>query len=321
MTELSIVIPVYGCGESLRELHRRLRASIEPLTPHFELIFVDDRSPDDSFRILGELAAGDPAVRVVRLSRNFGEHAAVTAGLAKSSGRFAVILDCDLQDPPEEIPRLLGKAREGYDIVFSRRTERGQGFARRLASRVYYRLLNFLLKTGMDAERGSLTVLSRKVVDALVGMQDKEYKLALEWLGFERTTIDLPRTPRPHGGSSYSLGSLFRVAVDGIFFQSTRLLRWIVYLGFVVASIGAVLAVYFVYWYFTSENPEPGWTSVAVLLLLLGGFMIISTGIAALYVGRIFDRVKQRPLYVVDAELRSPGGGPEELSEHEAIRP
>ncbi|MBA3364397.1 MAG: glycosyltransferase family 2 protein [Actinobacteria bacterium] len=300
--EISVVVPVYGCADSLEELHGRLRATLVTITPSFELIFVDDRSPDGAWETLRALADTDRSVRALRLSRNFGEHAAVTAGLAKSTGRWTVVLDCDLQDAPEDIPKLYAKAAEGFDLVLSTRSERGQSKVRQLASRLYYRSLNFVLETRFDAERGSLSILSRKVVDALLDMRDKEYKLALEWLGFERASIPLERSERRTGTSAYSFTALLRVASDGLFFQSTALLRWIVYAGFAIAGAGGVLAVVFSYQYLVADDPVPGWTSIAVLLLILAGFIITSTGVAALYVGRLFDAVKNRPLYVVDED-------------------
>lgn len=303
--EISVVVPVFGCRNCLAELWRRLVSVLEQLSTSFEIVMVDDRSPDGAWETIVELAEQDHRVQGVRLSRNFGEHAAVTAGLARARGRWMVIMDCDLQDRPEEIPRLYRKALEGFEIVFSRRARRSQSVRRTLASRMYYRLLNFVLKTDLDPERGSLAILSRKVVDAFVTMREKEYKLALEWLGFERTTLDLERADRPSGRSSYSASALFRVALDGIFFQSTALIRWIVLLGFAVAGLGALLAAYFAYDHFVADQTVAGWTSIAVLLLLLSGFIIVSMGVAALYIARIFDEVKGRPHYVIDDERSS----------------
>ena len=299
--ELSVVVPVYGCRDCLRALHARIRSSVEPLTPSFELVLVDDRSPDGAWETICALAREDPRVRGFRLSRNFGQHAAITAGLAQSRGAWTVVMDCDLQEAPEEIPRLYATAREGYDIVYTARS-RGHGL-RALASRAYVKLRNVFLQSNANTEHGMLSILSRKVVDAFLQLRDRdrEYRIMLDWLGFRHATIQVERAPRHEGSSSYSLRRLLRVAADGMFFQTTVLLRWIVFLGFAVALGGVGLAIYDVIAYFGDKNPS-GYTSLAVLILVLGGLILTSMGVIGLYVGRIFEQVKERPLYVIDDE-------------------
>jgi glycosyltransferase involved in cell wall biosynthesis len=301
MVELSVVIPVYRCAECLQALYERLIAALEPTVDWFEIVFVDDRSPDNSWEILSALANRDLRVRAVRLSRNFGQHAAITAGLAESRGRWTVVMDCDLQDPPEEIPRLLEKAAEGYEIVLSRRVRRRQSRLRRLASRAYFRVRNFFMRMDMGTEYSTLSLLSRKVVDAFLDVRDRDrqYMLIVYWLGFDRAEIEIEHAERLAGTSAYTMRQLIQVAIEGFFFETTILLRWIVYLGFVLALVGALLAAWFIVAYFLFD-PYPGWTSVAVLLLIVGGFIITSLGVTGLYIGKIFGQVKDRPLYVVD---------------------
>jgi glycosyltransferase involved in cell wall biosynthesis len=301
MVELSVVIPVYRCAECLQALYERLIAALEPTVDWFEIVFVDDRSPDNSWEILSALANRDLRLRAVRLSRNFGQHAAITAGLAESRGRWTVVMDCDLQDPPEEIPRLLEKAAEGYEIVLSRRVRRRQSRLRRLASRAYFRVRNFFMRMDMGTEYSTLSLLSRKVVDAFLDVRDRDrqYMLIVYWLGFDRAEIEIEHAERLAGTSAYTMRQLIQVAIEGFFFETTILLRWIVYLGFVLALVGALLAAWFIVAYFVFD-PYPGWTSVAVLLLIVGGFIITSLGVTGLYIGKIFGQVKDRPLYVVD---------------------
>jgi glycosyltransferase involved in cell wall biosynthesis len=301
MVELSVVVPVYRCAECLADLHERLARTLETAVSSFEVVFVDDRSPDDSWKLLSKLAERDERVRAIRLSRNFGQHAAITAGLAESKGRWSVVMDCDLQDPPEEIPRLLEKARDGYEIVLSRRVGRRQSWLRRVAGRAYFRIRNFFMRMDMSTEYSSLSLLSRKVVDAFLEVhdRDRQYMLIVHWLGFERGEIEFEHAERMAGKSSYTLRQLLQVGIEGFFFETTILLRWIVYLGFGLALAGLVLAAWFILSYFLFD-PYPGWTSVAVLLLVVGGFIITSLGVTALYVGKIFGQVKDRPLYVVD---------------------
>ena len=305
MVELSVVVPVFGCQDCLRDLHRRLRDSVEEVTSSYELIFVDDRSPDGAWTALRELSADDPRVKAFRLSRNFGQHAAITAGLAESSGRWTVVMDCDLQDPPEEIPRLYATAGEGgYDLVLSRRKRRHQPLVRRVAGHLYFRVRNVLVKGDMDVNMTNLSILSRKVVEAFLALRDKDrqYLLIVEWLGFEHTVLDVEPADRHAGRSAYSFEALVRVAIDGLFFDSTVLLRWIVYAGFLIAFAGGLLGLAIIgFW--AAASPPRGWTSLSVLVLMMGGFILVAIGVAGLYIGKIFDQVKGRPLYVVDARL------------------
>jgi dolichol-phosphate mannosyltransferase len=299
--ELSVVVPVYGCRDCLRELHRRICASLEPLTENFELVLVDDGSPDDAWPVIRELTALDPRICALRLSRNFGQHAAITAGLAASRGAWVVVMDCDLQDPPEEIPRLYAKALEGYDVVLSRREERVESLARRLAASAYFRFHNMIARNNLHTNYTNLSVISRKVVDSFLALrdQDRQYLLILHWLGFRRAELDVKQAGRHVGSSSYSLRQLMKVAVDGLFFQSTVLLRWIIYFGFFLALVGAALAGYALLSWITGHH-LPSWTALPMFGLLLAAFIIISGGVTGLYVGKIFDQVKGRPLFVVD---------------------
>lgn len=301
MPDISVVIAVYGCAGCLRRLHERLTAVLGPMGRSYEIVFVDDRSPDNAWDVLVELAGADPAVRLVRLSRNWGQHAAVTAGLTASRGEWTVVMDCDLQDPPEEIPALFAKAQEGHDVVLTRRHARQQALHRRVGARAYFRLRDKFLGTTMDAEYSMLSILSRKVVDAFLtlGDRDRQYMLILHWIGFRRAVIDIQHADRHEGASSYNVRMLLKVAVDGMFFQTATLLRWIVYAGFGIAFGGLVMALYLIYRFLVTD-PLPGWTSVAVLILLMSGAILVALGVTALYVGKIFEQVKGRPLFVVD---------------------
>ena len=291
---------MYGCVDCVDALYARLRDVLDQSEPSWELILVDDDSPDHAWPRLLDLVKRDGRVRAFRMSRNFGQHAAITAGLAESRGHWIVVMDCDLQDPPEEIPRLLATAREGYDVVLTRRDQRRQAWHRRVGARIYFGLRNHLLDTKVDTEYSTLSVISRSVTDAFLRMgdRDRQYMLILHWLGFRRTVLELEHVEREVGRSSYTLRKLLQVAMDGMFFQTTVLLRWTVYVGFALASAGVALAAAFVGLYFL-QHPLPGFTTIAVLILLVGGFIMLSTGITGLYVGKIFEQVKGRPLYVI----------------------
>jgi polyisoprenyl-phosphate glycosyltransferase len=298
--DLSVVVPVYGCAGCLRRLHARLVEALGSISSAFEIVLVDDRSPDGAWEVMQEIAEHDPRVRIVRLSRNFGQHAAITAGLTRSRGRWTVVMDCDLEEPPEEIPRLYLKALEGYDVVRAARMDRKVSPGRRLVSRAYRYVF---LESDRTTEYGTLSIISRKVVEAFLSLRerDREYNLMLDWLGFTQATVPFVHGERGDGESSYTLRRLVKVAFDGMFFRTTVLLRLIVLLGFFVATAGVGLAAYAVYARYAEDSP-PGYTSIVVLVLLLSGFIIISLGTVGLYVGRIFDQVKERPLFVVDED-------------------
>jgi glycosyltransferase involved in cell wall biosynthesis len=299
--EISVVVPVYGCRDCIDALYQRLKQVLDKLSPVHEIVLVDDHSPDGAWTALRALAEQDRSVVALRLSRNFGQHAAITAGLAHCKGSWAVVMDCDLQDPPEEIPRLYEVAKAGHDVVFARRKEKKHSLFRRAAARAFFLAINFFARSNLHGSYGSFSIISRKVIDAFLELQDRDrhYLFILQWLGFDAADIEYQHAERYRGQSSYSLRALARHAFDGVFFQTTILLRWIVYVGFWISLTGVLLAVYFVYQYFVHDI-YPGWTSLAVLILLIGGFIIASTGIAGLYVGKIFEQVKGRPLYVID---------------------
>jgi polyisoprenyl-phosphate glycosyltransferase len=306
--QLSVVVPVYGCADCLVALHDRLTRSVSPITERYELVFVDDRSLDDGWGVLQRLAREDERVRAFRLSRNFGQDAAITAGLAECTGEWAVVMDCDLQEAPEDIPRLWAAAGEGYDVVRTiRRGWRHSAF-RRWASRVYRRLT---LETDVRPDYSNLSLLSRRVVDAFLRLRDRdrEYMIALDWLGFDSTAIEIEHHERHAGRSGYTFERLVKVALDGMFFRSTVLLRLVVLLGFLVALAGVVVAIFEVVDYFAEpEKSVPGYTSLAVLVLVLAGFIIVSVGVVGLYVGRIFEQVKNRPLFLIDDHAEGPDG-------------
>ncbi|MBV9607238.1 MAG: glycosyltransferase family 2 protein [Solirubrobacterales bacterium] len=307
---LSVVVPVYGCADCLVALHARLTASLAEITDRYELVFVDDRSLDDGWSVLERLAGQDEHVRAFRLSRNFGQDAAITAGLHQAAGDWAVVMDCDLQEAPEDIPRLWAAAGEGYDIV--RTTRRGWRHSafRRWTSRAYRRLT---LETDVRPDYSNLSLLSRRVIDAFLRLndRDREYMIALDWLGFDSTQIEIEHHERHAGESGYTLRRLMKVAVDGMFFRSTVLLRLVVMLGFVVALAGIVVAIVEVADYFLEpEKSVPGYTSLVVLLLVLAGFIIVSVGVVGLYVGRIFEQVKDRPLFLIDQQATAPAHTP-----------
>jgi dolichol-phosphate mannosyltransferase len=298
----SVVVPVYGCAACLPELCRRVAAAVGTITSEFEIILVDDRSPDGSWEVIRGLDSQFPQVRGLRLSRNFGQHIAITAGLSAARGDYVVVMDCDLQDPPEQIPQLYAKLQEGgHELVLARRVQRNHSLFRVLAARLYFGLMSRMAEERVDGSYGTFSLLSRKVVDAFLQFRERErhYMFILRWLGFSTGTIDYVHAERASGSSSYTFGRLLRHAIDGMFFQATVLLRWIVLAGLGFALLGCMTALYLVYRYYTLGSVA-GWTSVVVLILLCTGVLLVSMGVIGLYIGKIFDQAKGRPLFVLD---------------------
>ena len=307
LASLSIVVPVYRCAECLGQLCARLKACLPALTEKYEILLIDDRSPDNAWSIILELQRLHPEVKGIRLSRNFGQQIAISAGLAAARGAYALVMDGDLQDPPEKIPDFVAEIRKGHDLVLARRARRSHSWLRVRAAEAYFAILGWLTNRKIDGNYSPFSMLSRKVIDAFLRVNERErhYIFILHWLGFNAGVIDYDHGERATGESSYSLEMLLRHAVDGILFQDTTFLRWIMGVGLLFGLLGCILALAFIYLFF-SHGSVPGWTSVVVLMLVCTGVLLLSVGVVGLYVGKIFDQVKQRPLYVVDAESENP---------------
>ena len=298
---ISVVVPVYGCAGCLEKLCSRLDQTLRGMASRYEVILVDDRSPDSSWTAITALAGVFPFVRGVRLSRNYGQHMAITAGLEAAQGDLVAVMDCDLQDPPELLSELYAKLREGHDLVLARRISRSHSWIRVLAARVYFKLLGVLTGHPIDGSYGSYCLLSRRVVSAFLRFteRDRHLLLILRSVGFSAGSIDYEHADRAEGPSSYSLRKLVRHAIEGMFFETTLLLRWVVLGGLSFVVMGALLALFFVYQALT-KNPPAGFTSLAVMLLLATGLITSCIGVTGLYVARIFEQIKGRPLYVID---------------------
>jgi glycosyltransferase involved in cell wall biosynthesis len=305
---LSVVVPVYGCQPCVEHLHERLTATLVGLDVSYEIILVDDRAEDGSWPEIERLANLDGSVRGILLSRNFGQHAAITAGLYYARGAWVVVMDCDLQDPPEVIPSLYAKALEGHDIVFGRRAHKPTGLVRGILGRLYFRGIRMFGENSMDGQYGSFSVISRKTVDAFLTLrdQDRHYMMILSWLKFDTAFVEYEPAARYRGNSSYSLSRLLEHAFDGVFFQTTILLRWIVYLGFCLAGMGALFALYLI-GARISGSVYPGWTGIVTAVIAMGGFIILSTGVIGLYIGKVFDQTRARPVFVVDRLIERAG--------------
>ena len=299
---LSVVVPVRDEEESLAELHRQLGAVLRGLGEPYELLFVDDGSTDGSPAVLRGLAAADPAVRVLALSRGFGHQAALTAGLDRARGEAVITLDADLQDPPALIPRLVACWREGYEVVLTRRVRRrGEGPFKRAASFLFYRLLRRLTDVPVGVDAGDFRLLDRRVVRWLRRAPERHRYLRglVGWAGFRRTEVPFERQARFAGRSKYPPRRMFRFALDAITSFSTAPLRAAVWLGLVAVAAGLGFLVYVLHRRLVAGATVPGWASIVSLLVVFHGITLLLLGVLGEYVGRIYEEVKRRPLYVV----------------------
>lgn len=302
---ISVVSPIYRAEQIVPELVRQLVEALSSFTPNFELVLVEDGSPDNSWHALVAEAEKDARVKAVKLSRNFGQHAAITAGITEAKGDFVVVIDCDLQQDPKDIPRLYAEAAKGYDIVYSRRMNRSSTAARTLGARLFHKVFAYLtdqIETNVD--ESSLTILSRKVVNAFLSVPDRNrhFLLVLKWLGFRSSFIEIVHHDRHSGSSSYDWPRLIRHAVDGIVSSSTTLLSLSVLAGFAFCALAIFLSVLLVFLYLVHGFKE-GWASIAVLILISTGMILGSLGIVGLYLGKTFEQAKGRPLFVVAERL------------------
>ncbi len=305
---LSVVVPVFNEEDTLRELHGRLSGALPPVEV-WEIILVDDGSADGSWPLMRELSAVDPRLRLVRLSRNFGHQAAITAGLEAARGEAVVVIDADLQDPPELIPELVARWRDGYDVVYAVRAERtGENPVRLLAISLFYKLFRRIAGGDIPANVGDFRLVSRRVVDALMAMPERARFLRgmTSWVGFKQTGVEYRRDPRYAGSSKYPPRKLVRLALDGIVSFSTIPIKLVAWLGFALVVFCLVVLSWTLYTRFFTNSAPQGWTSLLVVVLLLGGVQLLSLGIIGQYVARIFDEVKQRPLYLVAETVETP---------------
>ena len=300
-TALSVVVPTYGCAACLGELYRRLVEVLTTTVPTFEIIFVCDGSPDECWSVVQELAAKDTRVVGVEFSRNFGQHTAILAGTDYARGETMVVMDCDLQHDPASIPRMLETLRQGYDVVMTRRVNRKDALWKRLTSRVFVAARNWLSGVDLDPGISNFSIVDRKVIVALRSMRERSrsYAYFLAWLGFKTAIIDVDHHERFAGESSYSMFRLIRHASESIVAASDLPLRLSIRAGLFMSGFAALWAVWLIIRYFWIATPPEGWTSVMVALFFLSGLVLFNMGVVGLYVGRIFEESKRRPLYVV----------------------
>lgn len=298
---ISVIVPVYKAEGCLDELYLRLRKSIETISINFEIILIEDCGGDNSWNIIQRLANADSRVKGMQFSRNFGQHYGITAGLDHCKGEWVVIMDCDLQDQPEEIPRLHAKALEGYDVVLARRGQRKDKLIKRFTSWCYYKVFSYLADIQYDGEVGNFRIMSNKVVENFRTMRERLRFLGglVQWMGFPTTSIEVEHAERFEGKSTYTFSKLWRLATDTIIAHSDKPLRLAVRFGFMMASISLIYGTYILARAFFYGSAIMGWSSLIVSLYFIGGIIIAILGILGIYIGKTFDETKKRPLYIV----------------------
>lgn len=299
---ITVVIPVYKCCGALREIYDRLNKTLSLITDKFEIIFVNDASPDNSWEIIKELANLDNRVKGIKLSKNFGQHYAITAGLDFVQGEWVVVMDCDLQDKPEEIIKLYNKAKEGYDIVFGRRINRKDNFFKKMSSKLFYIIFNYFTDNNLDCSSANFSIVNIKVIDVMKKFkeQNRFYYIFLNYVGFNKTYIEIEHSERKEGKSSYSLKKLSKLALDIIISYSNKPLRISIIFGFIMSFLSFLYGLFIVLKYFLYKITIPGWTSLIVSLFFIGGLILSNLGILGIYIGKIFNEVKGRPLYIIE---------------------
>ena len=302
--ELSVIIPIYNEEATLGELYPRVRAVLEgmELPGGYEMVFINDGSRDQSLAMLLALASRDERVRYIDLSRNFGHQIAVSAGLDHVIGDAVVIIDADLQDPPELIPELYCKLREGYEVVYAkRRSRQGESVAKKFTARIFYRILASITHISIPVDTGDFRIIARKVVEALKQMpeQNKFLRGQISWIGYRQTFVEYDRAERIGGETGYTYRKMIHLALDGITAFSDAPLKAATISGFVVSGVAFLVMLYTLYSRFITHNFEPGWASLMVSILFLGGVQLIAVGIIGEYIARLSTNVRQRPLYLV----------------------
>ena len=298
---LSVVIPIFNEEETLPALFERLSAVLEGLGEPFEVIFVNDGSSDGSERMLRALHARDPRFKSIHFSRNFGHQTAITCGLDHARGRAVAAMDGDLQDPPEVLPDMLARWREGYEVVYAIRQKRKEGFVKRSAYKAFYWLLRRVSYLDIPLDSGDFSLIDRRVIDILKSMPERNrfVRGLRTWAGFRQVGYEYAREARFAGQSKYNLAKLIKLAFDGLVSYSYVPLRLVSNVGLLVSATALGYMGYLLLARVFGGTPIAGWTSTVVIVLFLGGVQLLSLGVIGEYVGRIFEEVKQRPHYVV----------------------
>lgn len=300
--KLSIVSPVYRAELVLDELVERIAKSVPSAFNSYEIILVDDFSPDKSWQKIVEISSKNSNVRGFKLSRNFGQHYAITAGLSQVSGDYVVVLDCDLQDQPEEIEKLFNESQKGFDIVLARRYERKDSLYKKTVSKLFYKTLSYLTGTKQDATVANFGIYSKQVIDEVVKLEEKikYFPTMVKWVGFSTSYVNVEHASRSEGKSNYNLKKLLNLALDIILAYSDKPLRLIIKFGLSIALISFLMVIYVLFEKITGKVSVSGYASLIISIWFLSGCLLTTLGVVGLYIGKIFEGVKNRPSYIIE---------------------
>lgn len=300
--EISVVSPVYKAESIVSKLVEEIETYLKPLFNSYEIILVEDGSPDNSWHEILKVCNRNNKVKGVKLSRNFGQHYAITAGLSLSLGKTIIVMDCDLQDRPDQFGKLYQKYNEGYDIVFASRSSRQDSYIKRTMSRLFYGLFSYLTNTKQDASIANFGVYSRKAIDSILSMGDciRYFPTMSQWVGFKKCVVEIEHGARDIGESSYTWKRLFELAMDNILAFSDKPLRLTVKFGFLMSICSGLVGLFYLFKYLIVDFVISGYTSLIISLWFLSGLIIFFLGMLGAYLGKIFEKVKDRPVYIID---------------------
>lgn len=298
---ISVVIPVFKAEKCLEELYSRLNNSLSTISNHFEIILVEDCGGDYSWEKISEISHKDARVKGIQFSRNFGQHYGITAGLDVALGDWVVVMDCDLQDAPEEIPRLYAKAQEGFDIVLASRTNRQDCFWKKSTSKLFYKVFSYLADTPYDGSHGNFRIMSKPVVENFRTMREqlRFFGGLVQWMGFPTTSLEVIHHERLEGQSSYTYKKLLKLATDTIIAFSDKPLRIAIKFGFLMSFSSFAYGLYIFIRSLYHGSSVEGWSSLIVSVYFIGGIIISMLGVIGIYLGKAFDQMKNRPLYII----------------------
>jgi len=303
MPLLSVIIPIYNEEGNIIKLYERLSQVILKLGIDAEFIFINDGSKDSSMQLILELAGKNPGVKYIDFARNFGHQIAVTAGLDHCKGNAAVIIDADLQDPPELIEEMYRKWKDGFEVIYAKRKSReGESQMKKVTAKVFYRMLQRITSINIPVDTGDFRLIDRKIIGVLKKMpeQQKFLRGQISWIGFRQTFIEYDRDARHAGKTGYTFKKMTRFALDGITSFSNLPLKFATFAGFIVSAIAFIMILYALYSRFISKDYVPGWTSLMLAVLFIGGVQLICIGIIGEYISRMGSNVRNRPLYIIN---------------------
>lgn len=303
--KFTVVIPVFNEVENLKTLNSRLVDVMNSLKEPYEIIYVDDGSTDGSFQTLKELHKEDSRVKIISFTRNFGQHIAITAGLDHSKGENVILMDADLQDKPEEIPKLLAKLQEGYDIVYGQRSQRQDSFFKRITSKIYLSLLAKLTNQTINPEIAPFRIMTRRVVDYFNQFRERSrfYGGLVAWMGFPYAVVPIEHGERFSGRTKYSLAKMVKLGIEGIISFSDIPLRLIGRLGLLVSALSFIIGLYYLLVWIFQGIPTPGYTSIIVAIFFMGGIQLVVLGVISRYIGNVHTEIKKRPLYIIKDKI------------------